>query len=211
MANPQRENGHTAIANEVMEQLYSRDFGARELKVILFVLRKTWGWQKKEDCLSNGQISKATKIHRAHVIKIISELVAKRVLLVAKKVLGKMIVNSIRFNKDYDTWTSPKTATSSQKGTRVVAKKVLELVPKQLPTKEKKETIQKKDTQWVTNHLEEFQEKFPLIDVPFEWEKCQDWYKARNKPIIDWAANFRVWLRSDIKKKPATTRFGRIT
>lgn len=145
MANPQRENGHTQINHETMEAILDHAFSLLELKVILCVLRKTWGWDKKEDFISNGQIAKATNIARRHVIETISKLVTKNVLLVTKKALGNVTVNLIKFNKDHESWGSAESVTTSdQKSTRVVTKKALEVVPIQSPTKEKKETIQKK-------------------------------------------------------------------
>lgn len=144
MANPQADNGHTDINHETMAILIAYPFTKQELKVILFVLRQTWGWKKKEDLISNGQIAKATKIARRHVIETVNSLVTKKVLLVTKKVLGKVRLNSIRLNKDHDTWTSAETVTSDRNSTGVVTKSVPKVVPKQSPTKEKKETIQKK-------------------------------------------------------------------
>ena len=49
MTNVQLENGYIQIANEVLEHLASIKFDGTEFRLIFFLLRKTWGWKKKED------------------------------------------------------------------------------------------------------------------------------------------------------------------
>jgi phage replication O-like protein O len=140
VANPQAENGHLKIAHEIVEQLYASPLSGSELRVVLFVLRKTWGWQKKEDYLSISQVEKATKLNRTTVVETLNKLVAKRLLGVAKGQLG-ISINAYQFNKNYDEWVVGKRQLGSyQKTTRVVAKSQPKLVAKRQPTKEKKET-----------------------------------------------------------------------
>ena len=64
MANPQKENGYTAIANEVLEQLVKAGLLGSELSMAIFVIRKTWGFQKKEDIISFSQFEKGLNISR---------------------------------------------------------------------------------------------------------------------------------------------------
>ena len=156
MANPQKENGSTMIANQVLEKLYSFPFTARELKVLLFIIRRTWGWHKKEDKLSYNQIAKSCLMTRRNAIYVIKSLVSKQALFVKRG-----FINSLQFNKDYDKWVVSKralgvprlTLPSVKTGTTIVSKQALELVSKQAPTKERKETITKEIT---TNVVKEF-------------------------------------------------------
>lgn len=105
MANPQKEHGYTPIANEVIEQLALADFTAREFKVVLVVLRKTWGWSKKKDRLSLGQIAAATGIKRHHVAVVVKALIGRNVLLVEGAPTGGNTPNAYAFNKDHESWT----------------------------------------------------------------------------------------------------------
>jgi len=41
MANPQIEDGYTRIANEILENLIAFDLSGQEVRVALFVIRKT--------------------------------------------------------------------------------------------------------------------------------------------------------------------------
>ena len=137
MANPQAENGHTDIANEILDYLVTFRMSGQEWQVLMFVVRKTYGWHKKQDSISYGQISEFTHIPRRTVIRIIKKLVAKKTL-VASGQKDTSHPNIFEFNKNYEEWTSGQKDTGGQKATRVVAKKTPELVAKKTPTKERK-------------------------------------------------------------------------
>jgi phage replication O-like protein O len=47
MASPQLENGHTRIANELLRAIYRHQFSASGLRVVLWVVRGSYGWNKK--------------------------------------------------------------------------------------------------------------------------------------------------------------------
>ena len=49
MANPQKENGFTPIANELLEQIIASGLNGNEMAVTFFIIRKTYGFQKKQD------------------------------------------------------------------------------------------------------------------------------------------------------------------
>lgn len=52
MANPQIENGYTVIANEILDHLYKQSLNGTELKVVMCILRYTFGFQRKSHKLS---------------------------------------------------------------------------------------------------------------------------------------------------------------
>lgn len=101
MANPQKENGFTPIANEILEQILLRDFNASDLKIILFVIRKTYGYHKKIDEISISQFAKHTGLSRRMVSYSLERLNKLRV--VQRVALGKMSMKWI-FNKNYEEW-----------------------------------------------------------------------------------------------------------
>ena len=55
MANPQRENGHVDIANEIMDKLCRYRIPGEVRQVMDTVFRKTYGWNKKADRISLSQ------------------------------------------------------------------------------------------------------------------------------------------------------------
>lgn len=101
MASPQKENGFTAIANEIFEALCLRKIRGESRAVFDFILRKTYGYQKKEDILSLSQIATATGLARQHVCRALNHL--KQVRMIERDAKGKT-----RPLKDYEAWVVPK-------------------------------------------------------------------------------------------------------
>jgi len=138
MANPQKENGYTGIANEIWDALWLAGLNGTEWEVITIVIRKTYGFRKKEDWISYTQFEKMTGKSRPAVWKAITSLVNKR-LLVNNCKPGMTLY---RFNKDYSGWVvNKRKLVNKQKST---SKQIeMEVVNNRLLTKE---TIQKKTT-----------------------------------------------------------------
>jgi len=141
MANPQKENGNTQLANEIWDALTGAGLNGTEAALILHVIRKTYGWHKKFDRISLTQFEKHLGKSRPAVCRAIKFLVVNKLLLVNETLLG----NEYGLNKDYTKWLVNKPLlvnkmkrASKQNDTRVVNKT--------LHTKETitKETIQKK-------------------------------------------------------------------
>ena len=110
MANPQKENGYTAIAHEILERLSFPGINGSEYRVLLVVLRKTYGYHKNKDRISLSQFQKNTLMNRSQTVKTINSLVCKRILVKEKGVY--------KFNKNWDEWVVSKRIPSVQKDTR---------------------------------------------------------------------------------------------
>lgn len=67
MASPQTQNGYTRISNELLDAIIAIDAPGSAIKVFLFIIRKTYGYGKKEDRISVSQIVKATTITERRV------------------------------------------------------------------------------------------------------------------------------------------------
>lgn len=144
---PQLENGYTKISNELIEAFCTVNLSPYESRLLWCIIRKTYGYSKKQDWISQSQIQKITGIPKSHVSR------AK------KKLLNKNIVtqtgNLLSINKFYKTWKKlpkqvtklPKQVTKkvTQTGNSGLPKQVIEGLPKQGYTKETitKETITK--------------------------------------------------------------------
>jgi len=116
-ASPQVEDGHVRIANELLDAFLSFPFSARQQKIVMAVIRKTYGYNKTEDEIGLTQFVKLTGISMKHVSTVISELVEMNVLFVSQGIYAR----SIKLNKDYTMWSSPKNGEASLK--RVSLKK----------------------------------------------------------------------------------------
>ncbi|MFX1536788.1 MAG: replication protein [Promethearchaeota archaeon] len=96
MANPQKENGYTPIANEIMEALAKINLSSYQFRLLMFILRKTYGFNKKDDWISNSQIVGGTGIRKQHVSRTKKELMERKLVTLSG--------NKIKFNKDCSQW-----------------------------------------------------------------------------------------------------------
>src|SRR3990167_1415977 len=101
MANPQVENGYTRIANDIIEHLVKIPLLGAELRVLLFIIRKTYGWGKIQDKISFTQFEKGTGISRQTINKTIKNLVAKGMIVKIYLPEGNI---GYTFIKDHEKW-----------------------------------------------------------------------------------------------------------
>jgi phage replication O-like protein O len=151
VANPQRENGHIDIANEIVEQLARINLSAYEWRVLWAVLRKTYGWHKKSDSVPVSQIVEITGMRQPHVSRAKASLLKKQLLFEQAEKIG--------FQKNYELWvvkgftntdtgmeytdSGMSTYTNSGRGYTDTG---MDFIPNQGDSKEKKETTQKKES-----------------------------------------------------------------
>ena len=162
MANPQKENGYTMIANEIMEALARTRIAGVERQIVDVILRKTYGWSKTVDEISFSQFSELTGLNRPTVAKAIKKLLAKMVIGITNN--GNSDTNSYCFIKDYTKWKGlPKKVTVTNNGNRGVTNNGKEVLPIMVNTKETltKETIQKKVHPKKSNNI--WEERFEKI------------------------------------------------
>lgn len=160
-ADIQIENGgFSRIHNAILEQLALHDFTSREYACILYLLRMTYGFSRKECQLSNGDFAKATKLERTAIIKTLRSLVDRNVFV---KLDGDPYhAATWTFNKYFEQWTPPtsvKTTTSletsvetttSQNDTTSSVKTTttssVETTTSYISAKERKEKKEREDT-----------------------------------------------------------------
>jgi len=216
MVNPQKENGNTQIANEILEVLVKTNLNGTEFQVVLHIIRKTYGWQKKTDRISFTQLEKATGKTRPAICKAIKSLLVNKVLLVNKTLLG----NEYGLNKLYNQWVvNNRLLVNKQKlGSKQMEIKV---VNNRLHTKETltKETIQKKVYKKIPNidsvkitqkeydvliakynktDVEEYIQRLDLyLDNPANKKK----YKVHYKVVRVWMLKDKVRVRMTAKEE----------
>ncbi|HEI4029981.1 TPA: replication protein [Escherichia coli] len=90
------DDGYTRFANELLEAIASADLTARQLKVMLAYVRKTYGFNKKTDRIADEQISQLTGLSRQNVNKAKKELISMNCLF--------MDGNQIGVNSEVSAW-----------------------------------------------------------------------------------------------------------
>lgn len=73
-------DGYTRIANKIIDVLCQCSIFNREARVLLFILRQTYGYNHKERALSLTYISKSTGIDRSNVCRIVQKLVDAKIV-----------------------------------------------------------------------------------------------------------------------------------
>jgi phage replication O-like protein O len=158
---PELSDGHTRIANEIMDALARTYLSSYESQFLWCLLRKTYGWGKKEDYIAIVQIVASTGMHRSHVSRTKKKLIDRRIVT--------QTGNKVAFNKYYSQWRElPKQVTVTQTGSSVTQTGTF-LLPKQALTKEKKETIQKKVVGGAPTPAQVCREFFTEDSVREEW------------------------------------------
>lgn len=100
----QTQNGYVQIHPAILELLAAADLTASEFRCVLFVLRKTYGWGKKADTLSYGQIAEATGLSRRGVIGSMQSLIDKKVMTAKDTKIGRNGCRTYGFNKYFEQW-----------------------------------------------------------------------------------------------------------
>lgn len=90
------DDGYTRFANELLEAIASADLTARQLKVMLAYIRKTYGFNKKTDRIADEQIAQLTGLSRQNVNKAKKELVSMNCLFMDGSQIG--------VNKEVSAW-----------------------------------------------------------------------------------------------------------
>jgi phage replication O-like protein O len=197
---PQLENGHVRIANELLDAILTFGFSGRQLHVVLTVLRKTYGYNKKHDDMSASQIGAMCGVSRNHVTETLNQLHEVRVITKRGGEYGCVI----GINKHYDQWiASPKKGLVPNRDAS--PKKGLEVVPNRdgsvVPNRDTQKTTFQKTTS-KDKHTALGAEK-PAPSMPEEFAEFWSIYPKREgsnskaDALKAWNARIRSGIPAD--------------
>jgi len=216
MANPQIENGYTKIANEILEHLMKMPLSPNQWQVLLCIIRKTYGFQKKVDYISNSQIVEDTGLCKSVVSRCLQKLNHGNLIFRKGKYIG--------FQKDWEKWKLAEQSTigklaeqstldaklaeqltaldnkSKQNSQPELAEQSTKVSSPRV-TQKKKETIQKKET--VSERFDAFGETYPKKRNKGQAEKAfkklnpNDDLLAAMVTAIEKARRCRDWQREN--------------
>lgn len=130
------DDGFMRVANELTDSILLADLTARQLKIMLAVMRKTYGFNKPMDRITNTQISAMTGIHHTHVCSAKNQLIERGFLISGGSKVG--------INKYISMWDMKKVSqvseTLADAANKSLAVSANTHSPKQLNTKD---TVQK--------------------------------------------------------------------
>ena len=223
MAKPQLENGHTQIANELLEQLAKLYLSPNQWQVLLFIIRKTYGFKKKVDHIANSQIGQGTGLSKAVISRSLKKLQARDIIIRQKKTIG--------MQKDWEKWKLPILSTVDTKLTILSTNKVDHTVNQsclngqpELPkrstkvdspdvTQKKKETIQKKlykrkhgefnNVLLTDDEYNKLSVRFGIENITQLIDDLSIGIKSKGYQYKDHYATILNWVRRDSNKKKA--------
>ena len=224
MAKPELEDGYTQIAHEILEKLARMPLSPNQWRVLLVIIRKTYGFHKKVDYIANFQIVEATGLCKAVVSRCLKQLNDAQLITRRGKYIG--------FQKDWERWR--KLAEQSTLGSKLAEQSTSEklAIPSTelaIPstkvsscavTQKIKDTIQKiggpttdeskildilrelkgwrydemDDLTW----LRDFTQEFPEFDLA-RLRAARDYYSGKPVPKHKggWKNRFRNWMRQE--------------
>ena len=110
----------TRIHNAILEVLSKARLSGAEFRCIHSLLRKTYGWEKKEDRISLSQWAEGTDTKRPHVLETLNALVKKNII--TRRIEGGQ-VPVYGFNKYIEQWQG--IGVDSERGKRFIKEEVL--------------------------------------------------------------------------------------
>lgn len=206
------DDGFMRVANELTDSILKADLTIRQMKIMLAIMRKTYGFNKSLDRITNTQIAAMTGIHHTHVCS------AKRLLINR----GLLVSNGskIGINKHISQWDkeiSQDSESLAEAANQTLANLANTHSPKQLNTKdniqktkditntpvvptakkaskpEAKSTQLPKDFSPSEKHQEMAKELG--INLEREFTKFVDYNLAKGNKYKVWDAALNNWLR----------------
>lgn len=208
---PQKENGYTPIANELLEAILLHPFTSRQKSIIFAICRVTYGYSKKKDAISGWQLSKMTNIDRSHVSKTLDELIKNNVII--RHETGRnshgILVNDLSINKLYETWITVAESATVAKTAPLPKNQitVAELAQEPLPKQPTHKAIQKQENKYMSE-FNSFWIRYPKKES--KKKSLEIWVKIKPDLLtvmkaLDW--QIIKWAKDNNKYCPLPTSY----
>jgi len=110
VVNPQLENGFLKISNEFWEAVCQIRISGEARQVFDFIIRKTWGFNKKAEVITRSQFTAGTGISRQNVNRAILLLKSMNLIIEEDYEDSK----KYRINKNFEAWNPQSKATQKR-------------------------------------------------------------------------------------------------
>ena len=84
------DDGFIRFPNLLAEAILVTELSAIQLKIMVFILRRTYGWNSRDDVISMGDIAKVCHADRIHVTRQMNELIQRNMIRRVSSQPGKM-------------------------------------------------------------------------------------------------------------------------
>ncbi|ELZ5574235.1 replication protein [Escherichia coli] len=187
------DDGYTRFANELLEAIASADLTARQLKVMLAYVRKTYGFNKKTDRIADEQIAQLTGLSRQNVNKAKKELISMNCLF--------MDGNQIGVNREVSAWQFSKCLQVSNFVSKLETKNVSKLETlnvSKLETHKRHSLKTKENINKPPISPKKISQKFDPLETELpDWLSAETW--------LSWVT-YRKEIGKSIKSKQGVTQ-----
>ncbi len=187
------DDGYTRFANELLEAIASADLTARQLKVMLAYVRKTYGFNKKTDRIADEQIAQLTGLSRQNVNKAKKELISMNCLF--------MDGNKIGVNREVSAWQFSKCLQVSNFVSKLETKNVSKLETlnvSKLETHKRHSLMTKENINKPPISPKKISQKFDPLETELpDWLSAETW--------LSWVT-YRKEIGKSIKSKQSVTQ-----
>jgi len=201
MANPQPDK-YVKISTELWEAFCKIRIPGEARQCLDVIIRKTYGYKKKEDWIALSQFSKDTGIVKTHVARALQKLKNMNVITVTQK--GNAVAPTYCIQKNYEKWKSlpkkvtlPKKVMSvTQKGNLPLPKKVLTIDNTTIDnTTINREASPQKFKKPTTGEVEDYIEKmgynFSALKFISYYESIG--WKINKAKMVSWKSACTTW------------------
>lgn len=123
MANPQKENGYTAVANELLEQIMKLSLNGTQFRIVLAIWRYTYGFRRTRHKLPLSYLAEKIGASKGQTQKALDQLIQKQIINITE--FDTKGGRKLGVNKNYEEWDSNETPVlASSKPKAVKHKKV---------------------------------------------------------------------------------------
>ena len=228
MANPQLSNGYTKIANELLEALCRLNISGNEMRILLYIIRRTYGFNRSYAEMPLSEISAAVGIRKNHVSEVLNRLSAKNIIeLHSNRGIKPQTISIV---KNYEKWAVEscavlpflKTGTVPENRNPTIPEIGNPTVPENRnptipeignPTyKEKKENIKERGKERTPrgrygnvflsdDEINKLNQDYGEDNIRTYIQKIDNYVQSKGRPYSDYAATLRSWLDKDGIKK----------
>ncbi len=228
MADPQLRNGYTKIANELLEALCRLNISGNEMRILLYIIRRTYGFNRSYAEMPLSEISAAVGIRKNHVSEVLNRLSAKNIIeLHSNRGIKPQTISIV---KNYEKWAVEscavlpflKTGTVPENRNPTIPEIGNPTVPENRnptipeignPTyKEKKENIKERGKERTPrgdygnvflsdDEINKLNQDYGEDNIRTYIQKVDNYVQSKGRPYSDYAATLRSWLDKDGIKK----------
>jgi len=210
------DNGYTRLANELLEAILRAGLTQNQLLIALAVIRKTYGFNKKRDWVSNAQLSALTGLPETRCSTVKNELIKLGILISAGRSVGinkailswKTKVNTISktltvsvkktfketVNRPLQNLLTTKDTITKDKKDNI---KIVPIIPKSVAQKINKATQQPSGFTPSEKHTSLANELG--VNLLSEFAVFVDYHASKGSKFKNWDAALNTWLRNAVK------------